>query len=184
MNGRQCLRSTSLHSPPPSPPLLYDNVLCFAEIIYGGVSSRSSAITHIWGHSLEQPLCRSCLIICTYVTQDLFTKLKEGMDPAFRLFITALPNDEFPLGLLQMCTKVRYKMWHCRYSCIDVQGDKMQVCAAPGKVMCRRSKFRAGNSVRASVLSQLPCCRRRLVVIPAALSTHTQVYESICTNVE
>lgn len=33
-------------------------------------------------------------------------KLKEGMDPAFRLFITALPNDEFPLGLLQMCTKV------------------------------------------------------------------------------
>lgn len=38
--------------------------------------------------------------------QDLFTKLKEGMDTAFRLFITALPNDEFPLGLLQMCTKV------------------------------------------------------------------------------
>lgn len=29
------------------------------------------------------------------------------MDSAFRLFITALPNDEFPLGLLQMCTKVR-----------------------------------------------------------------------------
>ncbi|CAN0300093.1 unnamed protein product, partial [Scytosiphon promiscuus] len=28
------------------------------------------------------------------------------MDPAFRLFITALPNNEFPLGLLQMCTKV------------------------------------------------------------------------------
>ncbi|CAM9612971.1 unnamed protein product, partial [Ectocarpus sp. 12 AP-2014] len=38
--------------------------------------------------------------------EDLFGKLKEGMDPAFRLFITALPNDEFPLGLLQMCTKV------------------------------------------------------------------------------
>lgn len=38
--------------------------------------------------------------------QDLLGKLKEGMDPAFRLFITALPNDEFPLGLLQMCTKV------------------------------------------------------------------------------
>ena len=38
--------------------------------------------------------------------QDLFGKLKEGMDPGFRLFITALPNDEFPLGLLQMCTKV------------------------------------------------------------------------------
>ncbi|CAN0149606.1 unnamed protein product [Ectocarpus sp. 6 AP-2014] len=39
-------------------------------------------------------------------SSDLFGKLKEGMDPAFRLFITALPNDEFPLGLLQMCTKV------------------------------------------------------------------------------
>lgn len=38
--------------------------------------------------------------------QDLFGKLKEGMDPGFRLFITALPNNEFPLGLLQMCTKV------------------------------------------------------------------------------
>ncbi len=39
--------------------------------------------------------------------QDLLGKLKEGMDPGFRLFITALPNNEFPLGLLQMCTKVR-----------------------------------------------------------------------------
>lgn len=38
--------------------------------------------------------------------QDFLGKLKEGMDPAFRLFITALPNKEFPLGLLQMCTKV------------------------------------------------------------------------------
>lgn len=43
--------------------------------------------------------------------QDLFGKLKEGMDPGFRLFITALPNDEFPLGLLQMCTKVCVEGW-------------------------------------------------------------------------
>eukprot|EP00587_Corethron_hystrix_P011297 CAMPEP_0113299196 /NCGR_PEP_ID=MMETSP0010_2-20120614/1327_1 /TAXON_ID=216773 ORGANISM="Corethron hystrix, Strain 308" /NCGR_SAMPLE_ID=MMETSP0010_2 /ASSEMBLY_ACC=CAM_ASM_000155 /LENGTH=108 /DNA_ID=CAMNT_0000152381 /DNA_START=196 /DNA_END=522 /DNA_ORIENTATION=+ /assembly_acc=CAM_ASM_000155 len=28
------------------------------------------------------------------------------MDPNFRLFMTALPHPEFPLGLLQMCTKV------------------------------------------------------------------------------
>lgn len=44
-------------------------------------------------------------------SQDLLGKLKEGMDPGFRLFITALPNDEFPLGLLQMCTKVCAESW-------------------------------------------------------------------------
>jgi dynein heavy chain, axonemal len=38
--------------------------------------------------------------------EDFLGKLKEGMDPAFRLFITALPNPEFPLGLLQMSKKV------------------------------------------------------------------------------
>ena len=30
----------------------------------------------------------------------------EGLEPSFRLFITALPSKEFPLGVLQMCTKV------------------------------------------------------------------------------
>jgi len=38
--------------------------------------------------------------------EDLLSKLCESIDMGFRLFITALPNPEFPLGLLQMCTKV------------------------------------------------------------------------------
>merc|ERR1712072_1434100 len=33
-------------------------------------------------------------------------KLRDGCEPAFRLFITALPDKNFPLGLLQMSTKV------------------------------------------------------------------------------
>ena len=32
--------------------------------------------------------------------------IAKELSPAFRLFITALPNPEFPLGVLQMCTKV------------------------------------------------------------------------------
>lgn len=51
------------------------------------------------------------LLLLLAGAQDLFGKLKEGMDPGFRLFITALPNDEFPLGLLQMCTKVCVYSW-------------------------------------------------------------------------
>jgi len=38
--------------------------------------------------------------------ESIINKLKGGMDPNFRLFITALPHPEFPLGLLQMCSKV------------------------------------------------------------------------------
>ena len=38
--------------------------------------------------------------------ESILNKLKGGMDPDFRLFITALPHPEFPLGLLQMCSKV------------------------------------------------------------------------------
>jgi dynein heavy chain len=38
--------------------------------------------------------------------EPIINKLRGGMDPNFRLFITALPHPEFPLGLLQMCTKV------------------------------------------------------------------------------
>jgi len=38
--------------------------------------------------------------------EGIINKLKANMDPNFRLFITALPHPEFPLGLLQMCTKV------------------------------------------------------------------------------
>jgi dynein heavy chain, axonemal len=38
--------------------------------------------------------------------EDFLEKLKEGMDQNFRLFITALPDKAFPLGLLQMSTKV------------------------------------------------------------------------------
>jgi dynein heavy chain len=38
--------------------------------------------------------------------EDFLAKLSEGMDPNFRLFITALPDEAFPLGLLQMSTKV------------------------------------------------------------------------------
>ena len=38
--------------------------------------------------------------------ESILNKLKGNMDPNFRLFITALPHPEFPLGLLQMCSKV------------------------------------------------------------------------------
>jgi len=38
--------------------------------------------------------------------EDILNKLKDTMDPGFRLFITALPHPQFPMGLLQMCTKV------------------------------------------------------------------------------
>ena len=38
--------------------------------------------------------------------EDIINKLKDSMDPGFRLFITALPHPGFPMGLLQMCTKV------------------------------------------------------------------------------
>lgn len=38
--------------------------------------------------------------------EAVINKLKGNMDPNFRLFITALPHPEFPLGLLQMCSKV------------------------------------------------------------------------------
>jgi len=38
--------------------------------------------------------------------EEFLEKLKEGQDPNFRLFITALPDAAFPLGLLQMSTKV------------------------------------------------------------------------------
>ncbi|KAF1318062.1 Dynein heavy chain, partial [Globisporangium splendens] len=38
--------------------------------------------------------------------EEIMIKLSETMDPGFRLFLTALPNDGFPLGLLQMSAKV------------------------------------------------------------------------------
>jgi dynein heavy chain len=38
--------------------------------------------------------------------EEFLERLKEGQDPNFRLFITALPDKAFPLGLLQMSTKV------------------------------------------------------------------------------
>ncbi len=38
--------------------------------------------------------------------ETIINKLKENMHPDFRLFMTALPHPEFPLGLLQMCNKV------------------------------------------------------------------------------
>jgi len=38
--------------------------------------------------------------------EEFCEKLREGMDVNFRLFITALPDKNFPLGLLQMSTKV------------------------------------------------------------------------------
>jgi dynein heavy chain len=47
--------------------------------------------------------------------EELLEKLREGMDPNFRLFITALPDKSFPLGLLQMSTKVTVKI---QFQCI------------------------------------------------------------------
>jgi dynein heavy chain len=38
--------------------------------------------------------------------ESIINKMKENMHPDFRLFMTALPHPEFPLGLLQMCNKV------------------------------------------------------------------------------
>ena len=38
--------------------------------------------------------------------EEILGKLRESVNPDFRLFITALPHPKFPLGLLQMCTKV------------------------------------------------------------------------------
>ncbi|KAJ0399007.1 hypothetical protein P43SY_008327 [Pythium insidiosum] len=38
--------------------------------------------------------------------EEIMLKLAETMDANFRLFLTALPSDQFPLGLLQMSTKV------------------------------------------------------------------------------
>lgn len=40
------------------------------------------------------------------VMEEFLEKLRESQDPNFRLFITALPDKAFPLGLLQMSTKV------------------------------------------------------------------------------
>jgi dynein heavy chain len=41
-----------------------------------------------------------------FIMEEFLDKLREGQDPNFRLFITALPEPTFPLGLLQMSTKV------------------------------------------------------------------------------
>jgi len=38
--------------------------------------------------------------------EDLLTKMRDAVHADFRLFITALPSPQFPLGLLQMSTKV------------------------------------------------------------------------------
>lgn len=38
--------------------------------------------------------------------EEFLNKLRENQDPNFRLFVTALPDKAFPLGLLQMSTKV------------------------------------------------------------------------------
>lgn len=38
--------------------------------------------------------------------ESIIAKLKPNMDPNFRLFMTALPSPDFPLGLLHMCNKV------------------------------------------------------------------------------
>jgi dynein heavy chain len=38
--------------------------------------------------------------------EDLLTRMRDATHADFRLFITALPNPKFPLGLLQMSTKI------------------------------------------------------------------------------
>ena len=38
--------------------------------------------------------------------EDQMAKLQDNVDPNFRVFMTALPHPQFPLGLLQMSTKV------------------------------------------------------------------------------
>ena len=48
--------------------------------------------------------CELALELMTEMEQ-LLMKLPT-VDPGFRLFITCLPHKDFPLGLLQMCTKV------------------------------------------------------------------------------
>ena len=53
-------------------------------------------------------LLQNCELALELMTEleDILKKLRVKMDPNFRLFITALPHPSFPLGLLQMSTKV------------------------------------------------------------------------------
>ena len=50
--------------------------------------------------------CELALELMNEMEQMMIKLVAAGIDPAFRLFITCLPSKEFPLGLLQMSTKV------------------------------------------------------------------------------
>ena len=50
--------------------------------------------------------CELGLPLMVVLEEMLIHEIFPTVNPAFRLFITAAPNDQFPLGLLQMCTKV------------------------------------------------------------------------------
>ena len=50
--------------------------------------------------------CELGLPLMVVLEEMLIHEVFPDINLAFRLFITAAPNDEFPLGLLQMCTKV------------------------------------------------------------------------------
>jgi dynein heavy chain len=53
-------------------------------------------------------LLQNCELALSFMSEmeGLLSDLETSMDPKFRLFITALPHPLFPLGLLQMSTKV------------------------------------------------------------------------------
>jgi hypothetical protein len=50
-------------------------------------------------------MCRDGVVPTQADMEQMFAKM-ESIDPNFRLFITCLPHKDFPLGLLQMSTKV------------------------------------------------------------------------------
>jgi dynein heavy chain len=50
--------------------------------------------------------CELGLELMNQMEDRLAAMQEAGVDPGFRLFITALPHPQFPLSLLQMCTKV------------------------------------------------------------------------------
>ncbi len=73
--------------------------------------------------------------------EDMLLSMHEAAHPMFRLFLTASPTTEFPLGLLQMCVKVsseppaglRAGMLRALATCVD------QVCADVVMPACCRA---------------------------------------------
>jgi len=78
-------------------------------VISLGEGQEPVAIKAVMGATQEGlwVLLQNCeLALELMADMELMLQKVENMDPGFRLFITCLPHKDFPLGLLQMCTKV------------------------------------------------------------------------------